>query len=64
MNSEQEQEEIRKMAARLWHEEVLLDQASKQVMEKQRREELEQQKRINQKKVNDSISIYYELLIV
>ena len=35
MNSEQEQEEIRKMAAKLWHEEVLLEQASKQVMEKQ-----------------------------
>ena len=55
MNSEQEQEEIRKMAAKLWHEEVLVDQASKQVMEKQRREQLEQQKRINQKKVSDSV---------
>ena len=57
MNSEQEQEEIRKMAAKLWHEEVLLEQASKQVMEKQRREQLEHQKRINEKKVNGILEL-------
>lgn len=55
MNREQEQEEIRKMAAKLWHEEVLLEQASKQVQEKQWREQLEQQKIMNQKKVNASL---------
>lgn len=55
MNSEREQEEIRKMAAQLWHEEVLLEQASKQVQERQRREQLEQQKRLNEKKVNDTL---------
>lgn len=52
LNSEQEQEEIRKLAAQLWHEEALLEQASKQVLERQRREQLEQQKRANQMKVN------------
>ena len=50
MNREREQEEIRKMAAKLWHEEVLLEQTSKQVQEKQWREQLEQQKIMNQKK--------------
>ena len=55
MNREREQEEIRKMAAKLWHEEVLLEQASKQVQEKQWREQLEQQKIMNQKKVNASL---------
>lgn len=55
MNREKEQEEIRKMAAKLWHEEVLLEQTSKQVQEKQWREQLEQQKRMNQKKVNASL---------
>lgn len=55
MSSEQEQEEIRKMAAKLWHEEALLEKASKQVLERQRQEQLEQQKRINQKKANDII---------
>ena len=48
LNSKRKQE-IRKMAAKLWHEEVLPEQASKQ--EKQRQEQLEQQKRINRKKV-------------
>ena len=56
MNREREQEEIRKMAAKLWHEEVLLEQASKQVQEKQWREQLEQQKIMNQKKVNASLA--------
>lgn len=56
MNREREQEEIRKMAAKLWHEEVLLEQTSKQVQEKQWREHLEQQKRMNQKKVNASLA--------
>ena len=56
MNSEQEQEEIRKMAAKLWHEEVLQEQANKQVQEKQWQEHLEQQKRINQKKVCTSLT--------
>ena len=55
MNSEREQEEIRKMAAQLWHEEVLLEQASKQVQERQWREQLEQQKQIDEKKVNDTL---------
>ena len=55
MNREREQEEIRKMAAKLWHEEVLLEQTSKQVQEKQWREQLEQQKIMNQKKVNASL---------
>ena len=49
LNSKREQEEIRKMAAKLWHEEVLPEQANKK--EKQWQEQLEQQKRINQKKV-------------
>ena len=49
MNSKREQEDIRKVAAKLWHEEVLPEQASKQ--KKQRQEQPEQQKRINQKKV-------------
>lgn len=44
------------MAAKLWHEEVLLEQTSKQVQEKQWREHLEQQKRMNQKKVNASLA--------
>ena len=56
MNNEREQEEIRKMAAKLWHEEVLLEQANKQVQEKQWREYLEQQKRISQKKVHASLT--------
>lgn len=55
MNGEREQEEIKKMAAQLWHEEVLQEQASKQEQERQWREQLEQQKKINQKKVNDTI---------
>ena len=57
MNRERQQEEIRKMAAKLWHVEVLLEQTSKQVQEKQwRGEQLEQQKRMNQKKLNASLA--------
>jgi len=59
MNSEQEQEEIRKMAAQLWHEETLLEQASKQVLDRQRREQLEKQKRANEMKVNNTKCISY-----
>ena len=54
MNGEQVQEEIRKMAAQQWHEEALLEQASKKVFERQLREQLEQQKRTNEKKVNNA----------
>lgn len=51
MTNQQEQEEIRKMAAQLWHEEALLEQTGKQVFEKQRRQQLEEHKRANQIKV-------------
>ena len=62
MNGKRKQEDIRKMAAKLWNEEVLPEQASKQ--EKQQQEQLEQQKRINQKKVQYMLASHSQTILV
>ena len=51
--TQQEQEEVRKMAAKVWHEEALLDQTSKQIEERQHREYLVEHNKAVQQQVSN-----------
>lgn len=52
LSSQKEQEEMRKMAAKVWHEEALLEQTSKHIQERQYREHLEEHKKAVKQQVN------------
>jgi len=52
LSSQKEQEELRKIATKMWHEEALLEQTSKQIQEKQYREHLEEHKKAVKQQVN------------
>ncbi|XP_065896692.1 coiled-coil domain-containing protein 177-like [Dysidea avara] len=51
LSSQQEQEELKKMAAKAWHEEALLEQTTKQIQERQYREQLEEHKKAVQQQL-------------